>query len=133
MPGGGSMRLVLPGLLFALTWVAVAPAPVFAQGSVTGVVRDSSGAVLPGVTVEAESPALIEKVRTAITDGSGQYRIVDLRPGVYTVTFTLTGFSVVKQQGISLSGSVTATVTAEMRVGAVQWRRRLPSLESRRR
>src|SRR5262245_47044488 len=110
------MRSVLRALLVVLTWAAVVPAPVFAQSSLTGVVRDASGAVLPGVTVEAASPALIEKVRTGTTDGSGQYRIVDLRPGVYTVTFTLTGFNAVKQEGISLAGSFTATVNAEMRV-----------------
>ena len=75
------------------------PAAARAQGTITGVVRDTSGAVLPGVTVEAASPALIEKVRSAVTDGTGQYRIVDLRPGTYEVTFTLTGFSIVKRDG----------------------------------
>jgi protocatechuate 3,4-dioxygenase beta subunit len=70
-----------------------------AQASITGVVKDSSGAVLPGVTVEAASPALIEKVRSAVTDESGRYRIVDLRPGTYTVSFSLTGFSVVSKRG----------------------------------
>ena len=79
--------------LFARMWVVfaglvIAPATAFAQASITGVVKDTSGAVLPGVTVEASSPALIEKVRTAVTDGSGQYRITELRPGAYTVTFT---------------------------------------------
>ena len=69
-------------------------------------VKDASGAVLPGVTVEAASPVLIEKVRTAVTDGTGQYRIVDLRPGTYTVTFTLTGFSTFKREGIELAGGV---------------------------
>ena len=74
------------------------PAVAWAQGSgITGLVRDTSGAVLPGVTVEASSPALIEKVRTVTTDGQGRYSIVDLRPGVYTVTFTLTGFSTVRR------------------------------------
>ena len=68
------------------------PCSVFAQASLTGTVRDASGGVLPGVTVEASSPALIEKVRTAVTDSSGQYRIIDLRPGTYVVTFTLPGF-----------------------------------------
>jgi carboxypeptidase family protein len=87
--------------------------------SVTGVVRDSSGAVLPGVTVEASSPALIEKVRTVVTDGTGQYRIVDLRPGTYALTFTLSGFSVVKREGLELAGSFTATVNVEMKVGSV--------------
>jgi Carboxypeptidase regulatory-like domain len=69
------------------------PAIASAQGAITGVVRDTSGAILPGVTVEASSPALIERVRSAVTDSSGQYRIEDLRPGSYVVTFTLAGFS----------------------------------------
>src|SRR5207249_9944727 len=77
------------------------------------------GAVLPGVSVEASSPALIEKTRTVVSDGTGQYRIVDLRPGIYTVTFTLTGFSTVKREGIELIGSFVATVNADMRVGGL--------------
>src|SRR5207249_6228992 len=92
----------------------------YAQGSITGVIKDPSGAVLPGVTVEAASPALIEKVRSVVSDGTGQYRIQDLRPGTYTVTFTLPGFSTVKRDGIELSGAFTATVNADMRVGAVE-------------
>src|SRR5262245_35294011 len=96
------------------------PGVVLAQASVTGVVRDASGAVLPGVVVEATSPVLIEKVRNAVTDGTGQYRIVDLQPGIYTITFTLTGFSIVKREGIELTGSFTATVNAELRLGALE-------------
>jgi hypothetical protein len=96
------------------------PALAFAQASITGVVKDTSGAVLPGVTVEASSPALIEKSRTAVSDGTGQYRIVDLRPGTYTVTFTLTGFSTVKREGIELSGSFVATINADLKVGALE-------------
>ena len=80
----------------------------FAQASITGVVRDSSGAVLPGVTVETSSPALIEKARTVVTDGTGQYRIVDLRPGVYTVTFSLSGFNTFVRDGIALEGVIVA-------------------------
>src|SRR6185295_9093115 len=89
------------------------------QSSMTGVVRDTSGAVLPGVTVEAASPVLIEKVRTATTDGTGQYRLVDLRPGVYSVSFTLTGFSTVKREGIELTGSFVASVNADLKVGGI--------------
>ena len=100
--------------------VLFVPAAVYGQASITGVVRDSSGAVLPGVNVEAASPALIEKVRSVVTDGTGQYRIVDLRPGVYTVTFTLPGFSVVKRDGVEVSGGQTFTINAELRVGGVQ-------------
>jgi hypothetical protein len=95
------------------------PAPLFAQASVTGTVRDPSGAVLPGVTVEAASSALIEKSRTAMTDGTGQYRIIDLKPGIYTLTFTLQGFATVKREAIELSGTQTATIPIEMRVGAL--------------
>src|SRR3954468_2103077 len=83
-----------------LACLVLTPALVSAQGAITGVVKDSSGAVLPGVTVEAASPVLIEKVRTVVTDGSGQYRIVDLRPGTYAVTFTLAGFAPIKREGI---------------------------------
>ena len=88
-----------------------------AQNSITGVARDASGAVLPGVTVEAASPALIEKVRTAVTDGTGQYRIVNLRSGTYTVTFTLNGFNTFKREGIELAGGFVATINADMKVG----------------
>ena len=97
----------------------VLPSLAFAQASITGVVKDPSGAVLPGVTVEASSPALIEKTRSVVTDGTGQYRIVDLRPGTYAVTFSLSGFQTVRQQGIELTGSFTAIVNAELKVGAL--------------
>src|SRR5882724_10391782 len=89
----------------ALAWICavVLPATAFAQASgIAGVVRDTSGAVMPGVTVEASSPALIERVRTVTTDTQGQYKIVDLRPGVYVVTFTLPGFSTVVREGVDL-------------------------------
>ena len=91
-----------------------------AQSSITGMVRDTSGGVLPGVTVEAASPALIEKTRSAVTDGEGVYRIIDLRPGLYTVTFTLTGFSSVRREAIDLPASFTATVSVEMTVGSLE-------------
>src|SRR5712692_2347110 len=90
-------------MCLTLAFVAIMPAATFAQSGIAGVVKDTTGAVLPGVTVEASSPALIEKVRAVVTDGQGQYKIVDLRPGVYTVTFTLPGFSVVKREGIELT------------------------------
>src|SRR5688500_17839446 len=96
------------------------PTVAFAQASISGVVRDTSGAVLPGVTVEASSDVLIEKTRSALTDGNGLYRIVDLRPGVYTVTFTLPGFTVVRREGIELTGSFVATVNADLRVGGLE-------------
>jgi len=112
-------KRVLARAAYALALMFV-PAAVFAQGSIAGTVKDSSGAVLPGVTVEAASPALIEKVRSAVTDGDGQYRIVDLRPGSYTVTATLPGFSTAKREGIELQGSQTLTIALEMKVGELQ-------------
>src|SRR5262249_21107837 len=99
----------------------LAPAQTFAQsGGISGTVKDTTGAVLPGVTVEASSPALIERVRAAITDTEGQYRIVDLRPGTYTVTFTLPGFSAAKREGIELTTNFTATINGELKVGGVE-------------
>ncbi len=106
-----------------LTLVAVAvmvPAMASAQGAIAGTVRDASAAVLPGVTVEAASPALIEKVRSVVTDGSGQYQIVNLPPGAYSVTFSLAGFNTFKREGVELTGNFTATVNADLRVGALE-------------
>src|SRR5437867_11656988 len=104
----------------ALSTVFLAPAQAIAQsGSIAGVVRDTSGAVMPGVVVEAASDALIEKIRSATTDEKGQYKIVDLRPGIYTVTFTLPGFNVYKREGIELTTQFTAPVNAELKVGAI--------------
>src|SRR5688572_23586434 len=100
--------------------VLLMPALAQAQASLTGTVVDASGAVLPGVTVEASSPVLIEKVRTATTDGNGQYRIVDLRPGTYRLSFTLPGFTTVIREDVAVSGVGTITIGAEMRVGGVQ-------------
>jgi hypothetical protein len=88
--------------------------------TIAGVVKDASGGVLPGVTVEAASPELIEKVRTVVTDGTGQYRIISLRPGTYTVTFSLTGFSSVKREGLELKVGVVTSVNADLKVGAVE-------------
>ena len=91
-----------------------------AQNSIAGVVKDTSGAMMPGVTVEASSPALIEKTRAAVSDGTGQYRIVDLPPGMYSVTFTLTGFRTVVRQDIQLQGNFTAQVNADLQIGALE-------------
>ena len=82
-------------VLLALTCLWLLPAAAHAQSVFTGVVKDTTGAVLPGVTVEAASPALIERTRSVVTDANGAYRLVDLRPGIYTVTFWLAGFSIV--------------------------------------
>jgi hypothetical protein len=110
----------LRAVTLALGLLVFVPSIASAQGSITGTVRDASGAVLPGVTVEASSPDLIEKVRTAVTDGAGQYRIVDLRAGTYAVTFTLTGFSTVRREGITIEGSFTANVDADLRLGSLE-------------
>jgi len=104
----------------ALLVVLLLPAAALAQAAITGVVRDTSGAVLPGVTVEAASPVLIERTRSVVSDDTGQYRIVDLRPGIYAVTFTLPGFNTVKREGIELSGDFVATISVELRVGALE-------------
>ena len=113
-----SLRVL--GLCVALA----TPLPVMAQsatsGAIAGVVKDTTGAVLPGVTVEASSPALIEKVRTAVTDDQGNYKIIDLRPGTYAVTFTLGGFSTYKREGIVLSTGFTAQANAEMKIGSLE-------------
>lgn len=105
--------------LLALFVAAASASAQQSASSIAGVVRDTSGAVVPGVLVEAASDALIEKVRTATTDDSGQFRIIDLRPGTYTVTFSLTGFSTIKREGLTLTTGFTAQVNAEMRVGAL--------------
>jgi hypothetical protein len=102
------------GILVVFSLVGV-PAAAFAQASIVGTVRDASGAVLPGVSVEASSPALIERTRSVVTNGVGQYSIQDLRPGAYSVTFTLPGFSAVKRDGIELAGTFVATVNADLR------------------
>ena len=109
----------IPPLVVASSLLLV-PASAWAQSSLTGVVRDGSGAVLPGVTVEAASPALIEKVRSTVTDAQGRYRIVDLRPGTYTVTFALTGFSTSKREGLELPAEFTATVNGDLAVDALE-------------
>ena len=107
----------------AVALLLLLPTSLTAQqsaGAIAGTVRDTTGAVVPGVTVEASSPALIEKVKSVTTDGEGQYKIVDLRPGSYTVTFTLTGFTVVKREGIELAGGFTAPVNAELKPGSLE-------------
>src|SRR5215471_10250050 len=112
------MRVALRALC-VLTLLLLAPVAARAQASITGVVKDASGAVLPGVTVEVASPALIEKVRTGVTDSGGQYRILNLLPGTYSVTFSLVGFNTFKREDIELTGSFTATVNADLKVGGV--------------
>jgi hypothetical protein len=116
------MRLVatLARLACWILLISSIPVTAFAQASIAGVVKDTSGAVLPGVTVEAASPALIEKVRSVVSDATGQYQIVNLVPGTYTVTFMLPGFNASKREGVALAGTFTAKIDAEMRVGALE-------------
>src|SRR6478672_805757 len=108
------MRVVVAAVILLL------PCASWAQSSITGVVRDSSGGVLPGVTVEAASPALIEGVRSAVTDSQGIYKVIDLRPGIYTVTFTLPGFRALKREGLNLPAEFAATVNVDLAVGALE-------------
>ena len=117
----GRWRLGLAALAAVSACLLLAPSPAGAQGSaIGGTVSDSTGGVLPGVTVEARSPLLIEQVRTAVTDGSGQYRIIALEPGTYSVTFSLPGFSTVIREGIDLSIGFTANVDIQLSVGDIQ-------------
>jgi hypothetical protein len=113
------MRRRIPASLLVAIGFLVTARVAMAQSAVAGVVKDTTGALLPGVTVEASSPALIEKVKTAVSNEAGQYRIVDLRPGTYSVTFTLAGFTTVVRQGILLEANFTAPINVEMRVGSV--------------
>src|SRR5262245_60457794 len=109
-----------PVKYLAVFAVLLLPSSAFAQATLTGTVRDPAGAALPGVTVEASSPALIEKTRTAVTDDTGQYRIIDLVPGTYSLTFTSPGFSTVKRDAIQLSGSQTLTIPITLKVGGLE-------------
>ncbi len=109
----------LKRILIVGAWLLFLPSSGFAQATLAGVVRDASGGVLPGVTVEASSQVLIEKARTAVTDGTGQYRLTELPPGTYTMTFTLSGFSVVKRENVEVSGSGVIPINTELRVGAI--------------
>jgi hypothetical protein len=116
------MRVKIPAVLLAITslcWFGL-PSTAVAQSAITGLVVDASGGVLPGVTVEATSPALIERFRTAVTDDQGRYAIVDLRPGAYRLTFTLAGFTTLVRDGIDLPSNFTAAVNAQLRVGALE-------------
>src|SRR5262249_14721809 len=116
-------RIAIGGVALTLALMLL-PRAAAAQGSsaasIIGVAKDASGAVLPGVTVEASSPVLIEKVRSTITDEKGEYRIIELRPGTYSVTFTLPGFNTFKRDGLELSPNFTATVNADMKVGGAE-------------
>ncbi len=107
-------------VLFTCMVFSAIPAIVHAQGAISGVVTDTSGAVLPGVTIEATSPVLIEKVRATVTDAQGLYSLVDLRPGTYVVTFALSGFTTLRREDLQLSSNVTLPVNVELRVGGLE-------------
>jgi len=109
-----------PVLVVAIACLLFRPTAADAQSAFSGVVKDASGAVLPGVTVEASSPVLIEKVRSVVSDGEGRYTIVDLRPGTYKMTFTLTGFATVVREIVELPGNTTVPINAELKVGSIE-------------
>ncbi len=111
-------RLAL-ALCLALVGAGILSSPAYAQSAISGVVKDESGAVMPGVSVEAASDALIEKVRSAVTDENGAYRMIDLRPGKYLLTFTLQGFNVIKRE-VELPSNFVATINADLKVGTLQ-------------
>src|SRR5260370_8462133 len=111
---------ILVALVISVSLPLVASAQGTSSATIAGVVTDTSGAVLPGVTVEASSPVLIEKVRSAVPDERGEYRIIELIPGTYTVTFTLTGFSSFRREGIELPPNFNATVNVQLRIGAIE-------------
>ena len=118
-----TLARTLPCTLALCAWSALFPSSAPAQSqnaAIAGVVKDAAGAALAGVAVEASSPALIEKTRTTVTDRQGAYRIIELRPGAYTVTFTMAGFSTVVRNGLELPSSFTATINADMRGGVVE-------------
>ncbi len=114
------MRKTLIVCSFAFACLLAFPLVARAQGSIAGSVKDNTGAVMPGVTVEASSPALIEKTRTAVSDSSGNYRIVDLPPGTYSVAFTLTGFKTVRREGVLIQGTFSAPVSEQLQVGTLE-------------
>src|SRR4029453_16912986 len=108
------IRKLAVSVFIALGCVGASPTLTFAQSAIAGVVKDTSGAILPGVSVEASSDALIEKVRTGVTDETGEYKIVGLRPGQYAVTFTLVGFNTFRRDGIELGADFTAQINVEL-------------------
>ena len=122
--GSFTIRFARSASAALIALLLVGPSRLFAQGgisgSIAGVVRDSSGGVMPGVTVEAASPALIEKTRDAVTDSEGRYSIASLRPGIYSISFALEGFTTIRREGIELSANFTATVNVDMRVGSLE-------------
>src|SRR5919106_5998887 len=108
------------GILLGVAMLLLVPAASSAQSAIVGLLTDDSGGVLPGVTVEVSSPAMIEGTRTTVSDSQGRYRFVEMRPGTYKLTFSLTGFGTVVREGIELPSNFTATVNAELNVGTLE-------------
>ena len=120
LEGINMARRMLARAVWACAGVLLVATAAQAQSVITGTVKDGSGAAMPGVTVEAASPVLIERVKTVVSDGNGSYRITDLRPGLYSVTFTLPGFNTYKRDAMELPSDFTATLNAELKVGALE-------------
>src|SRR5687768_13650418 len=118
--GGEQMARKISRTLLTLAGALLLSSAAYAQSAIVGAVKDSSGAAMPGVTVEAASDVLIEKVKSAVTDGDGNYRIADLRPGTYTLTFSLTGFKTFRRDALQLPSEFTATLNAELGVGTLE-------------
>ena len=114
------MRQVVGHILAAVALLMLWSSVGVAQSTIAGVVKDPQGGVLPGVTVEAASPVLIEKTRSVVTDGEGRYSIVNLRPGTFSVVFTLTGFSTFKRDGVIVPADTTVQINADLRLGAIE-------------
>src|SRR5262245_45371485 len=122
LPQGAQMKTLRLALGAIATTVLLLPGAAWAQstGNIAGLVTDATGAILPGVSVETSSPALIERTRTVTTDSQGRYLVEALPAGPYKVTFTIAGFRTVVREGIQLSTGFTATVNAELAVGSVE-------------
>lgn len=116
---GMLLKVIVAMAFTTLLFTAATRAQTITTGAIAGTAKDSSGAVLPGVTVQAKSPALIEGVRTVVTDSHGQYKIIDLRPGTYSVTFTDPGFETVVRNDLELHTAETLPIDALMPVGQV--------------
>ena len=115
-----SRRRLHPPVVLAVLGVLLLPAAALAQSAIAGTVRDTTGAVLPGVTIEASSPVLIERTRSVTTDSEGRYAVVDIRPGTYTITFTLAGFNTFRREAVEVPTNTTVPINAEMKVGALE-------------
>ncbi len=115
-----AIRRLAASFVVGILWAVVVPATASAQSAIAGTITDNTGAVMPGVTVEAASPVLIEKVRSVVSDGQGRYTIIDLRPGTYTISYSLPGFTTAVREGLFLPADFVATVNIQLSVGALE-------------